>query len=58
MYYGVKLKSDLFILIDNDELIEYFFESLGGGNIKFNHEEEIEEWPSDLDENEGLDEMV
>jgi hypothetical protein len=57
LYYGGKLKSDLFILIDNDELIEYFFESLGGGNIKFNHEEEIEEWPSDLDENEGLDEM-
>jgi hypothetical protein len=57
LYYGVKLKSDLFILIDNDELIEYFFESLGGGNIKFNHEEEIEEWASDLDENEGLDEM-
>ena len=49
LYSGGKLKSDLFILTDNDELIEYYFESLGGGKIKFSHEEEIEEWPSDLD---------
>ena len=55
-YSGEELESDLFILIDDKEM-EYYFNSLGDGKIKYLGEEEIEDLDLDegnLEENEPL----